>query len=85
MNVFFQQLQKLCLPVNSINKMFRANDVINGLNKKPTDVRGDDFSAARRAQIELVVENNAIKKFARSQVNNNLRLQFQIYEITIGY
>lgn len=34
-----------------------------------TDEHGDDFNAARKAQIEQVVENNAIKKFARSQVN----------------
>lgn len=48
--------------------MFRANDVINGLTKRMTDERGDEFNAARKAQIEQVIENNAIKKFARSQV-----------------
>lgn len=64
---FFQRLPQSSLPVT--NKTFRANDVINGLNKRMTDEHGDDFNAARKAQIEQVVENNAIKKFARSQVN----------------
>ncbi|EFO21616.1 hypothetical protein LOAG_06869 [Loa loa] len=63
-----QRLSQSSLPVNANNKMFRANDIINGLNKRMTDERSDDFNAARKAQIEQVVENNAIKKFARSQL-----------------
>ncbi|OZC05218.1 iron-sulfur cluster assembly accessory protein [Onchocerca flexuosa] len=65
---FFQRLLQSSLPLNATNKMFRANDVINGLSKKMTDERGDDFNAARKAQIEQVIGNNAIKKFARSQL-----------------
>ncbi|VDP12657.1 unnamed protein product [Onchocerca flexuosa] len=63
-----QRLLQSSLPLNATNKMFRANDVINGLSKKMTDERGDDFNAARKAQIEQVIGNNAIKKFARSQL-----------------
>uniref|UniRef100_A0A915PQL8 Survival of motor neuron-related-splicing factor 30 n=1 Tax=Setaria digitata TaxID=48799 RepID=A0A915PQL8_9BILA len=63
-----QRLPQSALPVNATNKMFRANDVINGLSNKTNDDRGDDFSAARKAQIEQVVENSSIKKFARSQL-----------------
>lgn len=63
-----QRLPQSCLPVNATNEMFRANDIISGLNKKMIDERGDDFSAARKAQIDHVIENNAIKKFARSQL-----------------
>ncbi|CAG9537723.1 unnamed protein product [Cercopithifilaria johnstoni] len=63
-----QQLSQSSLPVNATNKMFRANDVINGLSKRMADERVDDFSAARKAHIEQVIENNAIKKFARSQL-----------------
>ncbi|KAL3985028.1 hypothetical protein ACH3XW_36945 [Acanthocheilonema viteae] len=63
-----QQLSHSSPPVNSTNKIFRANDIINGLNKRISDERSDDFNAARKAQIEQVVENNAIKKFARSQL-----------------
>uniref|UniRef100_A0A1I8EL83 Tudor domain-containing protein n=1 Tax=Wuchereria bancrofti TaxID=6293 RepID=A0A1I8EL83_WUCBA len=63
-----QRLPQSSLPVNATNEMFRANDIISGLNKRIIDERGDDFSAARKAQIDHVIENNTIKKFARSQL-----------------
>uniref|UniRef100_A0A0R3RVW2 Iron-sulfur cluster assembly 1 homolog, mitochondrial n=1 Tax=Elaeophora elaphi TaxID=1147741 RepID=A0A0R3RVW2_9BILA len=65
-----QRQPQSSLPINATDRMFRASDVINGLSK--IDERDDDFSAARKAQIEQVVENNAIKTFARSQLKPKL-------------
>lgn len=64
----FQRPPQSSLPENAANRMFRANDVISGLAKTTADDRGADFDASRKAQIEQAIENNAVKKFARSQV-----------------
>ncbi|VDK82417.1 unnamed protein product [Litomosoides sigmodontis] len=66
---FSKQNAQSSLPVNVADKTFRANDVINGVKgTKMVDEHGDDFSASRKARIEQIVENNAIKKFAQSQL-----------------
>ncbi|MCP9262583.1 hypothetical protein DINM_005948 [Dirofilaria immitis] len=54
-----QRSSQSSLPLNATDKW---------IEQKMTDEHDDDFSAARKAQIEQVVENNAIKKFARSQL-----------------
>ncbi|VDN07381.1 unnamed protein product [Thelazia callipaeda] len=62
-----QRVSEFPLSNSATNKLVQTNDVINGFCKNENE-QTDDFSIARKAQIEQVIENNDVKEFAESQI-----------------